>query len=90
MDCPGLVYPEPACCRRASKGRRFPSCNPTNQASQQTDRSQQCAKKKPGSKSLPGHRSKDCGKAAVLQLQVQEDAHHERKQRQCLHEHQTQ
>jgi hypothetical protein len=31
-----------------------------------------------------------CGKSAVLQLQVQEDAHNERKQRQRLHKHQTQ
>src|SRR5258707_11539606 len=31
LDCGGLVFPEPACRRRASKGRRFNGVHPNDQ-----------------------------------------------------------
>jgi hypothetical protein len=81
MECGGLVHSEP------SKGRRFRDCNyPTKRAPSKAAASPRLRKRKARRRSPPG----PVNSLSLRQLQVKEDAHNERKQRQCLYEYQTQ
>jgi len=87
VECGGLVYPVyPELRGEPLKGRRFSRpliSRPSEHQARQRDIHAQ-------NKSPEAFASGPCQFPSLRELQVKEDAHNERKQRQCLHEYQTQ